>query len=148
MEYHFLESFLSNMDNSISYAIFGKDGNCIVCEGKLANEQRLLNQINNSMKKTITSNIPIFSLTCKDNKIFSCVRTGTTGFVGKCKEGNILVAQKSSTASVVFLGDSNCKGSFLYNITRALRQHDILNNEDIDLMNGSINSQNKGRLKG
>lgn len=150
MEYQFLQSFLSNMDNMISFAIYGTAGNCVLVEGTLKNNHELLDKIYGCIKCSISSTLPIFQLVGSNEDIFRCVKTGQTGFMGKSCDGNILIAQKSSSASVIFLGHADFKGSHLYSITRGLKQQELLNNinANIDFVNFSVNNHNKGRLKG
>lgn len=147
MENQFLQSFLVNMDSMTSFAIFGKVEGCVLCEGKLSYNEILCNQLVCTMERSICSKIPIFKLTGVDGNIFQCIKTGQTGFIGQDAKGEILVAQKSESVSIIFIGKSNYNGSFLYNITRALRQHESLNNGNIDQMNIAINN-NSVRLKG
>lgn len=150
MEYQFLQSFLSNMDNMISFAIYGTTENCVLIEGTLKNNHELLDKIYGCIKCSITSTLPIFQLMGSNEDIFHCVKTGQTGFIGKSCDGKILIAQKSSSVSVIFLGRAVFKGSYLYNITRGLRQHELLNNinGNIDFVIFAVNNHNKGRLKG
>ena len=150
MEYQFLQSFLSNMDNMISFAIYGTTENCVLIEGTLKNNHELLDKIYGCIKCSITSTLPIFQLMGSNEDIFHCVKTGQTGFIGKSCDVKILIAQKSSSVSVIFLGRAGFKGSYLYNITRGLRQHELLNNinANIDFVIFAVNNHNKGRLKG
>lgn len=150
MEYQFLQSFLSNMDNMISFAIYGTTENCVLIEGTLKNNHELLDKIYGCIKCSITSTLPIFQLMGSNEDIFHCVKTGQTGFIGKSCDGKILIAQKSSSVSVILLGRAGFKGSYLYNITRGLRQHELLNNinANIDFVIFAVNNHNKGRLKG
>lgn len=150
MEYQFLQSFLSNMDNMISFAIYGTTGNCFLVEGTLKNNHELLDKMYGCINCSISSTLPIFQLMGTNEDIFRCVKTGQIGFMGKNSDGKILIAQKSSSASVIFLGHADFKGSYLYNITRGLKQHELVNNvnANIDFVNFSVNNHNKGRLKG
>ena len=147
MEYQFLLSFLSNMDNLISFAIFETDGNCVQCEDILKSDLEVLDQIYQSMKKSVSCNMPIFKLIGIDKETFHCVKTGNSGFIGKGSHGNIMIAQGTSSVSIVFLGQSEFKGSYLHYITRALQQHEMIVRGNIDHVNGSVNN-NSTRLKG
>lgn len=148
MDYQFLQSFLLNMDDMITFAIIGKEGHCVFSEGIFCTEQKLLDKIACSMESSVLSKIPSFTLNVEDGEIFRCVKTGQTGFLGKGDTGKVIIAQKSESVSIIFLGEANYKGSFLYNITRALRNHELLNNGNFDQMNVTSNSLSNVRLQG
>lgn len=148
MDFQFLQSFLLNMDEMITFAIIGKEGHCVFSDGILCTEQKLLDKITYSMESSVLSKIPMFTLIVEDGEIFRCIKTGQTGFLGKGDTGKVLIAQISESVSIIFLGEANYNGSFLYKITRALKTHELLNNGNIDQMNVTSNSPSNVRLQG
>lgn len=149
MDFQFLQSFLLNMDEMITFAIIGKEGHCIFSDGIFCTDPKLLDKLTCSMESSLISKIPIFIFNVEDSEMFRCVKTGQTGFLGKGDTGKVLIAQKSESVSIIFLGEANYNGSFLYKITCALKTHELLNNGNIDQMNvTSNNPSNNVRLQG
>lgn len=135
MDHQHLQTFLSSIDNYVAYAIYANDGDSVVVEnnGNSNYSFAFFKPLNNALKRTIICEASIFKI-CAAEELFQCVKTGNTGYVGTNESGKILVAQKSSSASVIFIGEANSYRSYLCNVTRALRFHEHLNNANIDNM--------------
>ena len=151
MKYQYLRSFLNNIDDFVSFAIFGTDGDFISSEnnGKCEHSLSTYDTFHKALKRTITCKLPVFSLSV-EGEFFHCVKTGNKGFVGKNQKGETLIAKKSTSASVIFIGEANNKRPYLCNVTRALEFHEQLNNGHIDNLNHGINTidTNRNILKG